>query len=175
MKKGKNGFTIIELVMVIVILALIAGIGITIAMQLAESFQYSLFRKGISGGADAALVRMSREIRRIKDSASVTTANSTSYGFVDIDGNTRQFTLNGTNLERNDGTNTDILLPDISAFVFTYLDGSLSPIATPLVSPNATDIRFVQVDTTVSSGGNTINYSQRIRLHRLNSLSDFFP
>jgi hypothetical protein len=161
-------------VIVITLLGLIAGMAVPSVWQLGRAFSASLFRKDLSESADAALNRMSREIRRLRDATSIIIANASTYRFVDIDGNTRQYSVNGTNLERFDGTNTDILLQNASSFAFTYLDGSLAAIGTPLVSPNATNIRFVQIDMTVSSGSNTLYYRERVRLHRLRSVADLF-
>ena len=105
--KLKASFTLIELVTVIAILGILAGIGAPLAITLVESFDYSLYRKDLSEKSNFALRRISREIRRIKDDTSVHTATQTTFRFVvdDSGDHTIQFSLNGTNLERiYDGT-----------------------------------------------------------------------
>lgn len=173
-RRGEAGFTLIELIMVVVIIAILAGMGVASMLELGRSFVYSVERRDFSAGSDAALKRMEREIRRLKNDTSVITANSTTYRFVDTDNNTRQFALNGANLERYDGTNTDTLAAGISSFTFTYLDGNLNAIAVPKVNPNSTDIKFTQVDMTAGSGSNAINYSIIIRPRNVRQVSDLF-
>jgi prepilin-type N-terminal cleavage/methylation domain-containing protein len=180
MSKKKNrlsreaGFTLIELMMVIIIIGIMASVGVTSMLELGGSFVYSLDRRDLSAGADAALKRMEREIHRLKDDTSVITANSATYRFVDVDNNTRQFALNAANLGRYDGTNTDVLENNVSSFAFTYLDYNLNTIVLPQVSPNRTDIKFVQVNMTIGSGTNAINYNIIIRPRNVRQLSDLF-
>jgi len=175
-RNTKTAFTLIELIMVIAIVGVLVSLGAHITFELIDSFTYSLYRKELSESADVALRRMSREIRRLQDDTSVYTANSTTYRFVDIDGNTVQFQLDAANseLERYDGTNTDVLAADVSFFSFTYLDGDLATIATPQVNPSATDIKSIQIDMTLSSGTNTVDCDTRIRLRNIPQLSDLF-
>lgn len=173
-QNAKRAFTLIELIMVITIAGIVATIGVVLMLEVGASYTYSLDRRGLSSGADAALKRMEQEIRRPKNDTSIITANSTTYRFTDVDNNTRQFALSGTSLTRFDGTNTDVLATDVSAFSFTYLDSGLTTIATAKVSPNATNIRFIQIDMTTSSGANTINYNTIIRPRNLRHISELF-
>lgn len=170
----KRGFTLIELIIVIVLVAILATIGAALMLELGDSFAYSIERRNLSSGADTALKRMEREMRRLKNDTSVITANSSTYRFVDIDNNTMQFALSGSNLERYDGANTDVLAAGVFSFSFTYLDHNLNAIALPQVNPARTDIKFIQVDMTIGSASNAINYNIIIRPRNTRQLSDLF-
>jgi len=174
--KLKASFTLIELVTVIAILGILAGIGAPLAITLVESFDYSLYRKDLSEKSNSALRRISRELRRIKDDTSVYTASQTTFSFVvdDSGDHTIQFNLNGTNLERiYDGT-TDTLLSDVASLSFTYLDSSGTELSTVLANPDSTNIKFIDLAFTVSSGNNSIDYTLRIKPFNFTDLSSLF-
>lgn len=170
----KKGWTLIELVMLITIAGILAGIGALLTIELIDSFEFSLYRKDLSAAAEVVLKRMTREMPRLQNNSSVITAGAGTYRFVDIDGRIIQFALNGGNLERYDGTNTDVLAAAVSSLVFTYLDGNMAVIATPLVNPDTTDIKFVQIDLTLSAGNNTINYTALVGLQNVIQEADLF-
>ena len=116
----KRAFTFVELIIVITIVGIVTGIGTPFLMSLFDSFGYTLFRKDISQGAEIAIRRMTREMRRLRNDTSVNVANSTTYQFIDIDGNTIEYQINGTNLQRTHSGTTDILAADVSSFQLTY-------------------------------------------------------
>jgi prepilin-type N-terminal cleavage/methylation domain-containing protein len=169
-----DAFTLIELIMVMVIIGILFGMGGPLAIQLIDSFQWSIYRKDLSESAEVTLRRMTREIRRLQDDTSVITANATTYRFTDIDSDVIQFQLNGSNLERENNGTTDTLAANVSSFSFTYFDDSGTSIATPTLSP-ATDIRFVEIAMTLQSDTNTIDYTTRIKLRNVNHIADLFP
>lgn len=170
-----RAFTLIEIIVVITILGVLAGIGAPMLARLFDSFQFILYRKSLSESADTALRRISREIRRAADDTSVWTADSTTYRFDDIDGDTIQYQFSGSDLSREHNGTTDTLLTNVLSFSFSYLeDDATTPIAVPLVNPQATDIKFIQVDIALQEGGNTINYRLFIKLRNVTHLSDLF-
>jgi prepilin-type N-terminal cleavage/methylation domain-containing protein len=171
---GKKGFTLIELVIVIVVVGVMAAVGALLAVKMGDSFQYTIFRKDLSEASEVALRRMEREIRRLDSDTSVYTANATTYRFVDVDSNTIQFELDGTDLEREYNGTTDVLATNVSSFSFTYLDDDLATIASPQVNPDSTDIKFIQIDMTLLSGSNTVSYRAMIRLRNVTHFSDLF-
>jgi len=180
MKAGRRqkGFTIIELIVTILIIGIIAGLGIPLLVELLDSLQYVVYRKGLSESSEVVLRKMTREIRRLKDDTSVYTANSTTFRFKVNDENnplvqhTIEYRLSGNDLEREyDGT-TDTIAADVSSFGFTYLeDDATTSISSPQVSPNATDIKFVRVDMTLESDNNTIDYTTKILLRNVFHIS----
>jgi prepilin-type N-terminal cleavage/methylation domain-containing protein len=173
----RRGFTLIELIITMAVIGIIAGVGAPMLVLLFDSFQYSLYGKDLTERGEVALRRMDREIRRLRNSTSVLTANSTTYQFVDVDGSTIQYQYDAANdeIERTAGANTDVLSANVTSFTLTYLgDDRATTIATPTVNPNATDIKFVRIDMTLSERGNTFNYRLDIKLQNVIHKIDLF-
>ena len=173
-QNSKKGFTLVEAVIVIVLVGILAAVGVPLTVELVDSFDFSLYRRDLSDSGKVALARMEREIRRLRNRTSVITANAGTYRFVDVGNRTIQFALNGTNLERYDGTNIDVLANNATSLTFAYFDGNLTAIPAPLVNPSATNIKFVQINITVSLNTNTISYTTLIRLRNILQQSDLF-
>lgn len=169
-----RGFTLIELIIVIVITAIIASTGIPVLISLARSMQYTIQRKDLSESADVCLRRMDREIRRLRDITSVLTANSTIYSFIDIDNNTITYSLSGTTLQRTFNGTPNILADNVTGLTFTYYDDFNNVITSPIVSPNQTNIKIVQIDLRFNRDNNTIYYRTQIRLMRIKHFSFLF-
>lgn len=175
MYKLKNGFSLIELIIVVVLVGIMAGVGTPLIANLVRSLQLSIDRKNLSENADVALRRMAREIRRLQNVTSIITATNSSYSFIDIDGNTIQFSLNSTTLERTLNGTVDALADNVSNLTFTYYDDENNTIISPTVSPSATDIRLIDIDLTFNEGDNTIYYKTKIRPINITHIVDLFP
>ncbi|MBU1853796.1 MAG: prepilin-type N-terminal cleavage/methylation domain-containing protein [Candidatus Omnitrophica bacterium] len=165
-----KGFTLIELVIVIVILGVIASIAVPLLLSISESLAFLIARTSIDQAADVALTRMVREIRRLDDDGSVNTAISSQFSFDDVNSNTISYSLSSTNLMRN----SDILAGDVQSLSFTYYDDDGTTVATPLVSPNNTDIRRIDISLEFQSSGQTLYYKSQVRPRNLRYMSDLF-
>ena len=90
--KGREGFTLIEIVIVIVLVGLLATILIEPFHQGVQSFLAVEARGDLTAEARAATTRMVREIRNIQKKAdntpNISAANASSITFVDVDNNT---------------------------------------------------------------------------------------
>ncbi|MFA6349457.1 MAG: type II secretion system protein [Candidatus Omnitrophota bacterium] len=165
-----RGFTLIELVMVMVLVGILAGIGVPMLMQTVDAWSFnSQFQDNSVFSAIVAMNRMSREIRRLKDDASVTAATASQFSFDDINSNAITFDLSGNTLMRN----TDGLSDYVSSLSFTYYDDNDAVIAVPIISPN-TNIRRIQADLNVFSGSNTLDFQFSIRPQNLRRLNEKF-
>ncbi len=164
-----KGYTLVELVTVMVITGIVAAIGAPLLMKTADAWSYgSRFQTNAVLSAMVAQSRMSREMRGLKNDASVTTANSSQFSFTDVNDNTITFNLSGDTLMRN----SDGLLDDVTGLSFTYYDDSGAVIASPAVSPAYTDIRLVKVEYSISAAGNTLNFGFTVKPQNLRRLSD---
>ena len=166
--KNEKGVTLIEVVLSVVLIGII---GIIIA----ETFLYST-RSVLTGNAvreatqadRLAMDRMIREMRNVRNNTSVITANSTTFEFVNIDGDTVKFQLTGTNLNRifthpPNPAVTNTLAANVSVLVFTYLDNAGVVIGgAPLVAPAATNIWSIQIALTVGSGGEAVQFRSQV-------------
>lgn len=146
---SKRGFTLIELIMVITIVGIIGGV---IAPFVANSINYWILVKDereVISSARLALNRMVREIRQIKDTASITAFTDTDFAFTRLkaDGSeeTVRFYQSGSSLLRNTRELSD-KLQGPGGLTFRYLDENGDTTGTQ------SDIRMVRVQLTLQSG-----------------------
>ena len=175
-----KGYTLIEFVIVLVLLAILAGIGVPMMFKTVDAWVFtSKFQDYAVMSSIMAMNRMSREIRRLMNDAAITTATSSRINFTDVSGYSLGFNLNGTTLQRcldATCTNHDDLADNVkaSSLIFTYYDDLGNPIATPTVSPNDTNIRRIDIVFSVLAGTNTLNFNTEVRPQNLRRLSEKF-
>lgn len=143
--------TLIELIMVITIVGILTTVSSMYIKETIDLWRFLSFRSEIVSQGRLALLRMTREIRQIKDANSVTTATASAFSFTDINNNPIGFSLSANNLLRN----TDILAGGASNLTFTYYDSANQQIAVPVVSPNPTNIYRIDISATIAAGGQT--------------------
>ena len=152
--RSDRGFTLLEL-----ILAMVAGVTISAVVftMITPVENWFFTKERVSGmSADvAALTRMIKEIRRVKDPASITTFAADQMSFVDYDDNAVTFQKSGTDVLLSG----NVLIRNVQNLTFTYLmeDGS--------VASSANDIRVIRVRLDITSGDETIRLrsAERIR------------
>ncbi len=159
--------------MVTAITGILAAIAAPMLVEVVNAWSFtSRFQDNAVSQAIVAANRMSREIRQLKNDASVTTATSSQFSFTDISNTALTFNQSGNLLMRNSDALADI--DNVSPLVFTYFDDSGSTIATPVVSPNNTDIRAIQVNFYILAGSNKLPFQFTIRPQNLRRLNEKF-
>lgn len=152
----KKGFTLIELVFVIVILTIIAAIG---SRVMAAAFNSYFDNQNIiiaNAQGRLALEKMIRDVHAINSPTSITTATSSQLSFVDVSGNTVTYALSGTTLNRS-----GVALADgVGSLSFAYYDG------TGAVTAVTTNIRYITVNLTITNSG--VNYPLATTIATLN-------
>ncbi|MFC1666756.1 prepilin-type N-terminal cleavage/methylation domain-containing protein [Candidatus Omnitrophota bacterium] len=151
-----NGFTLIELVIVIMIIGIITGVVGFVLLGTVDAWTFKFNRNDILWDGRLAMNRMLREMREVKDLTSVTTASSSQFRFINTDDIDITYSLSITDLNRTENGVSNTLAEDVSSLAFTYFDSSGSAISTPTVSPSETDVRRVMVNLTLTKNGENV-------------------
>jgi prepilin-type N-terminal cleavage/methylation domain-containing protein len=165
----RKGFTLVEVIVVVVVLGVISGIGVVSMLSSADALAFLTLRVGMDQSADLAMSRMANEIRRLRNDESMhADTNSNQFRFFDVNGIDINYYLNGNNLMRN----TDILAGNVSNINFTYYDDNGNVLATPTLGiGTSTNIRSIKILLTLQSGNYQLNYQSQVRPRNLRHLS----
>jgi hypothetical protein len=136
------------MVMTIAIVGVLAGGSMLYIRQVIYLWDFISFRSEVVSQARLAFSRMSRDIRQIRDPNSIILANSTRLQFNDINSANINYYWANNSLTRN----SDVLAGGVSSFNFTYYNLTNAQLANPLVSPQATNIRRINIRINVASG-----------------------
>lgn len=150
--RKNSAFSLIELVMVIVLVSIIFAVTAPLMLAIGSGWQLAQVRNELSASAMVAMDRMIREIRQVSNTTSVITASSSSFSFVEINGNTVTYNVSGGHLMRTVGATASQLADYVSALSFTYYNAAGTVIAVPLVSPSVTNITRIVIDLAFLSG-----------------------
>lgn len=126
-----SGFSLVELIVVIVLVGILAALG---AQMLGKTVQSFVFGRDVVKGdwqARVALERLTRDLRMVRAATNLTIIPATAITFSDTDGNNVNYSITGTQLMRN----TQVLADDVSNLQFTYLrsDGNTVETTNPLL------------------------------------------
>lgn len=148
--KGEGGFTLIELILVIVIVGIIAvGITASFVPTMKVSVLVDTRKEALQGGR-IAMERMLREIREARAiSAGFTAASLT---FTNAAGSTTSYAVSGTSLQRN-GTD---LTCCVDTMTLTYLDKNGNSTTDPLL------VWRIQADLQVKVGDETVELRSEV-------------
>lgn len=149
MQKRAGGATLIELVMVITIVGVLVGVSSMYIKETIDLWSFLSFRTEAVAKQRAALMRMSREIRQIKSTATIYNASAARFSFQDMNNATIDYSVNATNLMRN----ADILANNLGTMTFAYYDVNNTVLSVPVA--NLTSIRRIAIQMTVQTGGRT--------------------
>jgi prepilin-type N-terminal cleavage/methylation domain-containing protein len=156
--RGQAGFTLFELVIVIVVVSIV-GIGFAAMFgQAVSTYQYVDAEKGMLQEARYTVERIARELKRVRDNTSVTTAGLTSFAFVDRGNQAVSLSWSGVagaDLLYSKAGVARTLASGVDSLAFSYnrLDGTA---AGPVVSPSVTDVWRVAVYLRLARGSQKV-------------------
>lgn len=155
--KSSKSVTLIELVMLIVIVGILAGVSSMYIKETIDLWRFLSYRSEVVAQGRLAVMRMEREIRQVRDKDSILTANSSRFRFIDRSATTIDYQLSGNNLMRN----TDVLATGVTGLTFCYYDNNnqsaCAPTAACSCSPvsDTTVIYRIVIKMDISAGNET--------------------
>jgi len=158
-RAGQAGFTLMELVIVIVLVSIAAGLFTGMFIQAIKSYQFVDAEKDMLQESRYAEERISRELKRVRGRADITQATATTFTFVDLDAATVSISWTGVKgdplVYTKSGT-ARTLASGVDSLAFRYwkTDGTA---ATPILSPSATDIWRVSMFLRLAKNGQSVN------------------
>lgn len=153
---NKRGFTLIEF-----IIGMAAGVAIAlVAMFLwapVDNWMFTQARRSGVAEAETAVMRVVKEIHRVKSTGDITTFTGNQFQFTDVDDQDVNFHLQDGNLMRGG----DILARNVQSLTFEYLD------ANGVVAAMKADIRVVRISLDLLSGGNPVRLRSAARVRNI--------
>ncbi len=156
-----KGFTLIELVMTMVLIGVIAYIVASAMSTGLKAYFTTDFRKEALDQARIAMERMTREIRNVKSNTDISTANATTFTFVDTSGTTISFALNAGNINRTSGTTNTLATGISSAGIFTYVLSTGATTQSP-VPAEILLIKRVKIDITATKNTESVTLQSEV-------------
>jgi prepilin-type N-terminal cleavage/methylation domain-containing protein len=153
-----QGFTLIELILVIMLLGIISVIASKIFSQGISAYLNEQYLMDADWQGRFALERMARRLHVVRSPNDITTATASNFSFTDINGNTWNYQLSGSNLLENSNT----LANGINNLTFTYLTNTGATTAT------LTAIYYVQISMTITL--NSTNFTLNTTVNLRNSI-----
>ena len=161
MKKTNKGFTLVEAVMSIIILAIIATVAVHPLMQFYNLWQISTYRMELLWDSRIVMEELGRNIRMVGGVNNVTAATASRFTFVTSTGVNVDYQFTGGALKKTNA----VFMRDVNSCLFTYYD-STGAAVTPVFNP--TNIRSVVVALTMANSGQSVSSTFRIKCRNLN-------
>jgi prepilin-type N-terminal cleavage/methylation domain-containing protein len=149
MLRRQRGFTLLELVMVIVIIGVISVVIAKIMLQGLQSFATSQNTSEVDWQGLIAMERLTSDIHTIRSPSDITTITASQLTFTDTSGTSVQYSLSGNNLLRN----SQILASGVTGLTFGYLSDTGATTAT------ASAVRYISISLTLVQSNITTSFS----------------
>ncbi len=153
-----GGFTLPEVLIVIVVVSIVAVAFSAMFIEAVKTYQFLDAEKDMLQDSRYAEERIARELKRIRDATSVTTAGPTTLAFVDRDDASISFSwsgVSGANLLYTKSGSSQTLARGVDSLAFQYWKQDGTP-AAPVVAPAFTDIWRVTVYLRLVKGSQTV-------------------
>jgi len=158
-----RGFTFIEMTLVIVVVGFLGAAAVVGFTPVLNSWTQGESRSEAADTLAVALGRMTEEISQMKDAKSLTIASASDFQFTDVNSNSIRYRLSGNQLLRN----SDVLARNVQSLTFSYWDVNNASVASPTLSPSATNLWRMSVKVSATQGGQTVNLESQIHPRNL--------
>lgn len=158
--KKQQGFTLIELVMVIVLLTIIAAISSKIISQGLSAYLTGKNAIDAIWQGEFAMERMARNIAQVRSANDIAVQSSSEFSFTDINGNSIDYKLSGSSLLYN----TQILADGINSLSFGYYDKNGSS-----VGSSSINLHYVTITLNITQNNTNYTLSRAVYLRDLSS------
>lgn len=149
MLRKQTGFTLIELIMVIIIIGVMSVVIGRIMLQGFRSFATSQNITEADWQALVALQRLTSDIHNIRSAADISVIGSSQLNFVDVNGTNVQYSVSSGSLLRNSQT----LATGVTAFTLGYLD------KTGVTTATLSSVRYISISLTETQGTLVTSFS----------------
>ncbi len=159
MARASGGFTLVELTIVIVVVAIAGLLLAGMFREAIGTFRFVDVEADLLQQARFTEERIAREVRRVRDKASVTTATYRTFAFLDRDAVPIVVSWSGTKGDDLFYSKNGTALPlaaGVDTLVFSYFTSN-GVAAVPLVSPSDTDIRRITIYLRLAKGGQSVS------------------
>lgn len=155
------GFSLVELIVVIVVLGIVASMGATVVRDGILGYLRGREITNADWQGRLALERMTRELRNIASpnfsNIAATSCGSSTFAFSDITATQISYTQSTTTLLRNGQPLAD----NVTGLRFYCLDSTVQPTTTP------SDVYYVTVSMVVSTANTSASYRSTVRPRNL--------
>ena len=155
------GFTMIELVVAIVLVTIFSVFLGRLLLSGVDAFNFARERKTALRTARIALFELARDVRQIKDRASIGFASSDSLAFTTVTDEIVRYGWNSSRLSRNGIP----VARNVASFSFSYYTEDGTPLDTPVA--NTESIRVIDVHLTVHVSDQQVELQTRIHPRNL--------
>ena len=160
-REYKNGFTLIEFIMVIILVCIMAGMSSKLVYQGFNSFLTSSNATDANWQGQVAMERMAREIRSARASSDVNTASTVTFTFIDTSGNNVSCTLSGSTVKIILNGTSYTLADGVNSLTFAYYDANGN------ITPVLANIRYVTISLNIAKNGSNYTMNTGIFLRNL--------
>ena len=156
-KHNPAGFTLIELVLVIVLIGIMVGLSAPFISTMIDAWMCNRTERDLVFNARLALNRLVREMRMANN---ITGFNSSFINFTDVFNNSISFYQSGSCLYRNNNELSS-KLDSLNGLDFTYLDINATP------TSNVTNIRMVRLKLNLTEEDSSIALESLVKFRNM--------
>lgn len=159
--RSKKGFTLVEVILVIMMGAMISGSVAAIMMNQTESYEFIATRKQHMMNIRQAVNLLSNELRKLDD-GDVTAISKTRLDFVDEMGANTYVKLDSAGSGLAVYYGNQVLIDNIKDFEITYMDGAGNVLDPVYAAPNDVKRFSLNVTTNEKSNEGEINFNTTV-------------